>query len=71
VKYALIQAHRGEFRVSLMCRALQVSRSGFYDWQKREASERTPEEQRLRLEIRSIHRRSGRSWESSGASHAS
>ncbi len=41
-----------------MCRALQVSRSGFYDWTKREPSERTAQEQRLRLEIRSIHRRS-------------
>ena len=62
MKYALIQAHRGEFRVSLMCRALQVSRSGFYDWTKRDPSERTAEEQRLRLEIRSIHRRSRRSY---------
>lgn len=62
MKYAVIQAHRGEFRVLLMCRALQVSRSGFYDWQKREPSERTREEQRLRVEIRSIHRRSGRAY---------
>jgi putative transposase len=58
VKYATIQAHRGEFPVSLMCRALQVSRSGFYDWTKRGPSERTQEEQRLLVEIRSIHRRS-------------
>jgi putative transposase len=62
VKYAVIQAHGGEFSVSLMCRVLQVSRSGYYDWAKREPSEPTPEEQRLRIEIRSIHRRSGRTY---------
>jgi putative transposase len=62
VKYAVIRAHRREFRVSLMCRVLEVSRSGFYDWLKREPREQTPEEQRLRVEIRSIHRRSRRSY---------
>jgi transposase InsO family protein len=45
-----------------MCGALQVSRSGFYDWAKRDPSKRTQEEQRLRVEIRSIHRRSRRSY---------
>ncbi|MBA2669178.1 MAG: IS3 family transposase [Gemmatimonadetes bacterium] len=62
MKYAVIQAHRGEFRLVLMCRALQVSRSGFYAWAKREPKSCTPEEQRLRVEIRSIHRKSGRTY---------
>jgi putative transposase len=62
VRYAVIQAHREEFPVSLMCRALRVSRSGFYDWTKRDPSERTQAEQRLLLEIRAVHRRSGRTY---------
>ena len=62
MKYAVIKAHRREFPVSLMCRALEVSRSGFYDWRKRGPREHPPEEQRLRVEIRSIHRRSRRSY---------
>lgn len=62
MKYAAIQAHRGEFSVWLMCQALQVSRSGFYDWLRRDPSEQRAEEQRLRLEIRSIHRRSRRTY---------
>ncbi len=62
MKYALIQAHRGEFSVALMCRALRVSRSGFYDWVKRGPSECSKEEQRLRVEIRSIHRKSRRTY---------
>jgi putative transposase len=62
VRYACIQAHRGKFSVSLMCRALQVSRSGFYDWMKRGPGVHAAEEQRLRLEMRSIYRRSGRTY---------
>lgn len=62
MKYAVIEAHQDEFKISLMCRALRVSRSGFYDWLKRDPSERTREEQRLRVEIRAIHRRSGRTY---------
>ena len=45
MKYAAMQAHRGQFSVSLMCRALEVSRSGFYDWTKRGPRERIHEEQ--------------------------
>jgi putative transposase len=35
VKYAWIKQHRNEFRVSSMCRFMQVSRSAYYDWQQR------------------------------------
>ena len=31
-KYAFIKAHRNEFDTATMCRVLQVSRSGFYEW---------------------------------------
>lgn len=58
MKYAAIAAHQSEFSVSLMCRVLGVSRSGFYAWAEREPSGRAREDQRLLLEIRSIHRAS-------------
>ena len=29
-KYAVIRSHEGAFRTSVMCRALSVSRSGYY-----------------------------------------
>jgi putative transposase len=32
VKYAFIKAHRSEFDTAVMCRLLNVSRSGFYLW---------------------------------------
>lgn len=62
MKYAAIQAHRHEFEVSLMCRTLGVSRSGFYAWRKRPPSERGRRDQRLRLEIRAIHRESRQTY---------
>jgi len=35
VKYAFIQQHNKEFRVSLMCSVLGIPRSGYYEWQQR------------------------------------
>lgn len=37
--YAFMKAHRDEFPVMAMCRALGLSASGYYDWLKRSASE--------------------------------
>jgi putative transposase len=56
VRYGCIERHRGEFPVALMCRTLEVTRSGFYAWRKREPSERARQDQRLRIEVRAIHR---------------
>jgi transposase InsO family protein len=58
VKYACIKAHRDEFELTLMCRVLAVSRSGFYAWLKREPSRRAREDQRLLVHIRAAHERS-------------
>jgi len=57
VKYGCIERHRGEFSVVLMCRVLEVKRSGYYAWRERAPSARAQKDQRLRIEIRAIHRK--------------
>jgi putative transposase len=51
----VIRAHRGQFPVSLMCRALGVSRAGLYAAGRRGPSPRAQADAALRSEIRTIH----------------
>ena len=69
MKYACIAQHHGahvpraaRYPVRLMCRALDVSPSGFYAAQGRAPSARTQQDQRLRLAIRTAHRESHRRY---------
>jgi transposase InsO family protein len=59
VRYACIERHREEFPVKLMCRTLEVTRSGYYAWRKRKPSVRATRKERLRVEVRAIHRTTG------------
>jgi transposase InsO family protein len=55
MKYKFIDMNRSEFEVGKMCRALRVSRSGYYAWRKKPVSEREKENEKLVAEIRDIH----------------
>jgi putative transposase len=55
VTYAFIKAHRREFDTAVMCRLLDISRSGFYDWLRTPLSDRAWEDQRLRGLIRAAY----------------
>jgi len=50
-KYAVIAAHRPEFSVTLMCRALTVSSSGFYAAQRRPPSAHAQADAQLRIKV--------------------
>ncbi len=56
--YRLIDAEKAEYSISLLCRILRVSRSGYYDWKGRPPSERDCENAALTEKIREIHSRS-------------
>jgi putative transposase len=58
MKYKFIDMSRSEFEVGKMCRALGVSRSGYYRWRKKPVSDREKENEKLAAEIRAIHERS-------------
>ncbi|MGH7221129.1 MAG: IS3 family transposase [Nitrospiraceae bacterium] len=55
MKYGFIQRHQQEFRLTRMCTVLQVSRSGFYAWQRRPPSARRQVNQRLVERMRVLH----------------
>jgi putative transposase len=55
VKYAWIAQQASDHSVSVLCRALAVSSSGFYDWRRRAPSTRAIENARLALTIQCMH----------------
>jgi len=58
MKYAAIYAHRDRYSIRMMCRALNVSRSGYYDWRARPESERSRRHRALTEKIREFHQAS-------------
>lgn len=56
MKYQFIRDHAARCRVSSMCHALRVSRSGFYDWCDRQPSARDRANALLLAKIREVHR---------------
>ena len=54
MRFAFIATEKAHYPVALLCRVLQVSRSGFYAWQQRPAARRTLQDQSLGLEIAAI-----------------
>jgi putative transposase len=56
VIYAFIETEKAHHRVSAMCRALKVSKSGFYGWRDRAPSARARADAALSEKIVRIHR---------------
>lgn len=52
-----MQTLRRQFPLTVLCRVLRVSRSGFHAWRRRPPSARSRQEGRLRAEIRAAHER--------------
>ena len=55
--FGFIAVKKAEHSISIMCRVLGVSRSGFHAWQARKPSARAVEDQRLTVRIAEIHER--------------
>jgi putative transposase len=60
--YRLIKAEKASYPVSVLCRVLKVSRSGYYDWKDRSPSKRDQENAALTQKIREVHDRSRRTY---------
>jgi hypothetical protein len=58
VKYAFLEQHRKLFSVAALCKALKVSRAGYYDWRNRGESQQSIRDRTLLEHIRRIHHQS-------------
>jgi hypothetical protein len=55
VRYAWIDEYRDQFDVARMCRQLEVSRTGFYQWRKRPTSPRVRADSLLDAHVAALH----------------
>ena len=62
MRFAFIFVEKASFPVSVLCRVLDVARSGFYAWTKRPESHRAREDRRLRVSIRAAWKKSRRTY---------
>jgi putative transposase len=53
-RYRFITEHRAPWGVEEMCKVLEVSRGGYYDWKKRPPSQRAQHRQRLDAQIKKL-----------------
>lgn len=56
MKYQFIENHRSSFAVEKMCRALKISKSGYYSWRTRPKSTRDLSNEKLDHHIRTIYK---------------
>ncbi len=62
MKYASLEELRHEYPVTMMCRVLGVSESGYHAWRKRLPSPRERQNARLEVEIKAAHERTRRTY---------
>lgn len=55
MKYAFVRQHQAEHTVSILCRVLRISRSGYYEWLNRRPGPRVQADQRLLQHIQQVH----------------
>ena len=70
MKFSFISEHAEEFPIRRMCRVLEVSRSGYYAWLKRPESQRSQEDRRLKVQIRTIFKKNKERYGSPRIYHA-
>ena len=62
MRYQFIKEQHGRFPVVVLCRALQVSQSGYFAWQRRTPSRRSREETHLLVQIQAVYQQSDKSY---------
>ena len=52
MRFTFIAAKKAEHTVTILCRCLRVTRSGFYAWQRRPESAQARDDRRLKVLVR-------------------
>ena len=65
--YAFIEKHKGEFEIAKMCRVLKVSKSGYYEWLKRQGQPLSEKEVRDTKLAQQIHKSYAQSYGTYGS----
>lgn len=55
MKYEFIREHQAEYRITVLCEALSIKRSSYYDWRSRTESKRAKQNIYLLNRIQTIH----------------
>ena len=58
MRFVFIEAEKATYPVRVLCRVLEVSAGGFYEWRRRRPGPRAQQEQALRAGIAAIHKES-------------
>ena len=58
MKFTFIAAKKAEHTVTILCRCLRVTRSGFYAWQARPESLHARDDRRLKVLVRASFEKS-------------
>ena len=61
-RYRFIAVEQAHYPITVLCRALGVSRAGFYAWKRRGVSARARADAALTAEIRQVHARSRQTY---------
>ncbi len=70
MKNAWINQQRTQYPVELLCRVLDVSRSGFFAWRRRQAEHRTDPSAQARQDPKQVHEQSRRRYGRRRLAHA-
>ena len=62
MKYQFIEDHHNTHRITILCEALDIKRSSYYDWRSRKQSQREKQNKVLLNQIRAIHKASRESY---------
>jgi hypothetical protein len=62
VRFSFIRAEKAFYPLTVLCRVLEVSRSGYYAFERRGPSKREAADRQLAVEVREVHQKSRRTY---------